>query len=286
LAKVDVNGIGIAYDIIGDGKKNIAITAGGRFSKDTPGLRELAGELAAGGDYRVLIWDRVSCGESDINFDGQTESIMNADAFAGLLRALDYKHALLVGGSAGSRVSLMTAIRHPDLVSGLFLLWISGGPIGLATLAMHYCAENALVAEHQGMEAVANLPAWQEQVTRNPGNRARILAQDPDTFVATMQRWADSFFPKSAAPVPGLDPAELAAIKVPTVILRSGKSDLHHTRETSEALHQMMPGSQLREPPWPDNEWTEGGKRADRSLFRSWPQLAPQILELAGTIKS
>jgi pimeloyl-ACP methyl ester carboxylesterase len=153
-------------------------------------------------------------------------------------------------------------------------------------LAMHYCAENALVAESQGMEAVANLPAWQEQVTRNPGNRARILAQDPDKFVATMQRWADSFFPKSAAPVPGLDPAELAAIKVPTVILRSGKSDLHHTRETSEALHKMMPGSQLREPPWPDNEWTEGGKRADRSLFRSWPQLAPQILELAGTIKS
>jgi pimeloyl-ACP methyl ester carboxylesterase len=284
LAKVDVNGIGIAYDIIGDGKKNIAITAGGRFSKDTPGLRELAAELVAGGDYRVLIWDRVNCGESDINFDGQTESIMNADAFAGLLRALDYKNALLVGGSAGSRVSLMTAIRHPDLVSGLFLLWISGGPIGLATLAMHYCAENALVAESQGMEAVANLPAWQEQVTRNPGNRARILAQDPDKFVATMQRWADSFFPKSDAPVPGLNPDELAALKIPVVVLRSGKSDLHHTRATSEALAKMIPGSQLREPPWPDNEWTEGGKRADRSLFRSWPQLAPQILELARTL--
>jgi len=100
-----------------------------------------------------------------------------------------------------------------------------------------------------------------------------------------MQRWADSFFPKSSAPVPGLDPDQLAAIKVPTVILRSGKSDLHHTRETSEALHKMMPGSQLREPPWPDDEWTQGGKRADRSLFRSWPQLAPQILELAATIK-
>ena len=135
------------------------------------------------------------------------------------------------------------------------------------------------------MEAVANLPSWQEQVTRNPGNRARILAQDPDKFVATMQRWADSFFPKSSAPVPGLNPDDLAAIKVPTVVLRSGKSDLHHTRETSEALARMIPGSQLREPPWPDTEWNDGRHRKDFSLFRSWPKLAPQILELAATLK-
>ncbi|MBV9559807.1 MAG: alpha/beta hydrolase, partial [Bradyrhizobium sp.] len=95
MAKVDVNGLSIAYDIIGSGTKNIAITAGGRFSKDTPGLRELAAELVKGGDYRVLVWDRVNCGESDISFDAPTESIMNADAFAALLRALDYKNALL-----------------------------------------------------------------------------------------------------------------------------------------------------------------------------------------------
>jgi pimeloyl-ACP methyl ester carboxylesterase len=205
--------------------------------------------------------------------------------FGKLIRQLDLGPIALAGGSAGSRVSLMTAIRHPDLVSGLFLLWISGGPIGLATLAMHYCAGSALTAEMEGMEAVADLPEWKEQITRNPGNRARILAQDPAKFVATMQRWAESFFPKSSAPVPGLNPDELAKIKVPTVVLRSGKSDLHHTRATSEALAQMVPGSQLREPPWPDTEWNDGRHRKDFSLFRSWPQLAPQILELAATLK-
>lgn len=283
MPKVDVNGIGIAYDIIGDGEKTIAITAGGRFSKDTPGLRELATLLAEAG-YKALIWDRVNCGESDMNFDGETESIMNADALAGLLKALDFGPTLLVGGSAGSRVSLMTAIRHPDRVSGLFLLWISGGPIGLATLAYHYCHGSAIAAKMGGMEAVAELPEWQEQVTRNPGNRARILVQDPEKFVATMQHWADSFIPKSDAPVPGVDPGELAALKMPVVVLRSGKSDVHHPRVTSEALAGMIPGSQLKEPPWPDNEWNEGGKRADNSRFRSWPQLAPQIIELAKTL--
>ncbi len=283
MPKVDVNGIGIAYDIIGEGEKTVALTAGGRFSKDTPGLRELAGILAENG-YKALIWDRVNCGESDVNFDGETESLMNADALAGLLKALDFGPTLLVGGSAGSRVSLMTALRHPEQVSGLLLLWISGGAIGLGTLAYHYCHGSALAAAMDGMEAVADLPEWQEQVTRNPGNRARFLAQDPDTFIATMERWADSFFPKSDAPVPGVDPDQLAALKIPVVVLRSGKSDIHHPRRTSEALAGMIPGADLQEPPWPDNEWNEGGKRPDNSLFRSWPKLASQILELGKKI--
>ena len=284
MPKVDINGIGIAYDIIGEGDKTIAITAGGRFSKDTPGLRELATSLAGAG-YKALIWDRVNCGESDINFDGETESLMNADTLAGLLRALNFGPTLLVGGSAGSRVSLMTAIRNPDLVSGLLLLWISGGPLGLSTLAMFYHHESALAAKMDGMAGVANLPEWREQVTRNPGNRARFLAMDPEKFVDTMQRWAFSFYPKSDAPVPGLDPAQLAKIKVPVMVLRSGKSDIHHTRETSEALAAMIAGSQLVEPPWPDNEWNEGFREPDNSRrFASFEKLAPMVIEFAKTI--
>jgi pimeloyl-ACP methyl ester carboxylesterase len=192
---------------------------------------------------------------------------------------------LLVGGSAGSRVTLLTAIRHPQVVSGLFLLWITGGIIGLASLATHYCAANAVMARAYGMEAVAKLPEWEESITRNPGNRARILAQDPDKFVKTMERWADSFFPKSDAPVPGLNPDELAAFKFPVVVLRSGYSDLYHTRETSEALVTMIPTAELQEPPWADDEWNQrmmGG--GEPGLFRSWPKLAPQILELAKKI--
>lgn len=284
MAKIDVNGVGIGYDIIGDGEKTIAITAGGRFPRDTPGLPELAKLLVDAG-YKTLLWDRVNCGESDVNFDGETESIMNADALGGLLRALDFGPTLLVGGSAGSRVSLMTAIRNPDLVSGLLLLWISGGPLGLATLAMFYNHESALAAKMDGMEGVINLPEWQVQIARNPGNRERFLAWNPEDFVAVMQRWADSFIPKSKAPVPGLDPDQLAAIKVPVIVLRSGKSDIHHPRETSEALAGMIPGSQLREPPWPDNEWNEGFREPDNSRrFASFEKLAPMVIEFAKSL--
>lgn len=282
MPRVDVDGIGIAYDIIGDGDRRIAITAGGRYSKDAPGLRELAGELAEAG-FKVLIWDRVNCGESDLNFTGDTESLMNADAFAGLLRAIDFGPALLVGGSAGSRVSLLTAIRHPDLVSGLFLLWISGGAIGLALLAVYYHHDSALAAVTGGMEKVAALPMWKEQIERNPANRDRILKQDPKAFVATMQRWAQSFSPKSEAPVPGLTPEELALIKIPTVVLRSGNSDLCHPRETSEALAGMIPGAQLLPPPWGEDEWNENTEKGDEvgHPFGRWPLLSPMILDHA-----
>jgi len=95
---IGIDGIDIAYDIIGDGQRPAVITPGGRFSKDTPGVRALAEKLAEGG-LRVLIWDRPNCGESAVSFAGPSESRMNADVQAGLLRALRLSRALLVGGS-------------------------------------------------------------------------------------------------------------------------------------------------------------------------------------------
>jgi pimeloyl-ACP methyl ester carboxylesterase len=282
MAKVTVNGLEIAYEIIGSGSQTIAITCGGRFSKDAPGLRELAQKLAEGG-YKVLIWDRINTGESDISFDAETESILNADALAGLLRAIDFGPTLLMGGSAGARVSMMVAIRDPDVVSGLFLMTISGGALGLGFLAAFYHMESALAAETGGMEAVANAPTWTEQMARNPRNRQKMLSQDRDQFVETMKRWADAFFPKSECPVPGLTPEDLAKIKVPTFVVRSDKSDVHHTRETSETVARMIPGAVLIESPWGEGGWNkalvqEGG------IFKLWPDLAPQISELAKSL--
>jgi pimeloyl-ACP methyl ester carboxylesterase len=282
LAKrVTVNGLSIEYELIGKGAP-VVITPGGRFSKETPGVRELAEVLAQSGK-QVLIWDRPNCGGSDVSFDGESESRLNADTLAGLLRTLGLAPALLVGGSAGSRVSLMTAERHAAVVSKLFILWISGGPIGLATLIQTYCSPSANAANRGGMEAVAALPDWAEVVKRNPGNRKRFLSQDAERFIETMQRWGGSFFPAPGSPVPGMSPESFRAIRVPTMVLRSGKSDLAHTRKTSEDVHAMIPGSILAEPPWPDNEWNmRGAARAKgEGLFQNWPKLAPQILEFA-----
>ncbi len=280
MSTIEIGGIGISYEIMGQGERTAVITPGGRFSKDTPGVRPLAERLAAGG-LRVLIWDRPNCGESDICFDGPSESIQNADTLCGLLRALDFGPTLLVGGSGGARESLLAAIRHPDMVDRLFLLWISGGAIGLATLPSFYCADSAIAAAMNGMEAVANLPGWKEQVTRNPANRDRLLQQDVPAFIEKMQAWSWAFFPKDGSPVPGLVPSDLKALDMPVMVLRSGRSDVHHTRETSEAVHALIPGAQIAEPPWGDREWIERleASTKEEGLFARWPLLAPQILD-------
>ncbi len=283
MPRASVDGMELAYQIIGDGRRTAVITPGGRFSKDTPGVKALSERLAEKG-LRVLIWDRPNCGESDLSFQGESESSMHADALAGLLRALDLAPALLVGGSAGSRVSLLTAIRNPDVVERLFLLWISGGAVGLASLAFYYCHESLAAAAIGGMDAVAALPGWKEQITRNPRARETLLRLDAATFVEIMKKWASGYFPRENSPVPGLLPSELGLLKMPVMVLRSGSSDFHHPRETSEAVHELIPGSRIAEPPWGDREWIERLQAAagGEGLFARWPLLAPQILQFAG----
>jgi pimeloyl-ACP methyl ester carboxylesterase len=278
MAKIDINGIGIGYEVIGNGSRTAVITPGGRFSMRTPGIRDLAAELAKNG-MKVLIWDRPNCGESDACFEGESESILNADTLAALLKNLNLAPALVIGGSAGSRVSLIAAHRHPEVVRKLALVWISGGWTGLASLANVYCGNALVAARMGGMEAVIKDSWWQETIELNPTNRQRLLSQDVDAFCDTMQRWAKSFYPEEGSPVPGLLPKDFAAMKMPVLVFRSGHSDPHHPRQTSDEVHALIPGSQLVEPPWGDREWIERMLDAKNGLFRRYPLLAPQILE-------
>lgn len=283
MPTVDIDGTTIAYDVVGDVGPPWVITPGGRFSKDVPGIRELAEELAAHGQ-RVLIWDRPNTGASDICFAGASESEMQADKLAGLLRALDMAPAVIVGGSGGARVSLLTAARHPDVAQKLAMLWISGGVYGLMLLGVHYCGESIRVAWRRGMDAVVALPEWAEVLERNPGNRERFLALDPREFIATLERWMLVYCPDADATVPGISDTALGKLDVPTLVLRSGVLDPHHTRATSERVAELIPGAQIVEPPWGDDEWNERGDAAREgtgALFERWPLLAPQLLRFA-----
>lgn len=282
MARIEVNGLTLGYEVLGEEGPAWVITPGGRFSKEEPGVRELAEEIAAAGN-RVLIWDRPNCGESDVCFEGPTESDMQADALAGLLRRLELAPAVIFGGSGGARVSLLAAAKHPDVAAALAVVWISGGVFGLMVLAVHYCGASLEAAWTGGMEAVAALPEWSEVISRNPANRERFLAQDRHRFIETMERWMLAYCPRPGQHVPGL-PDDLArSITVPTLVFRSGESDAYHTRATSEAIASLIPNARLVEPPWPDTEWVDGQRRRARGEqagpFERWPLLAPQLLE-------
>ncbi|MGA7418093.1 MAG: alpha/beta hydrolase [Acidimicrobiales bacterium] len=283
MATVKIEGATISYEVIGDGGQPWVLTPGGRFSKDTPGLRQLA-EALAGAGKQVLIWDRPNTGASDVVFTGPSESEMQADRLAGLLQALDMAPAVIFGGSGGSRVSLLTAARHPEVAAGLAMVWISGGTYGLMGLAIVYCGESIRVAWRGGLEAVVELPEWQEVLERNPANRERFLSLDPRAFIETLERWMRVYCPDPHELVPGMPDDQYGKVTVPTLVFRSGASDPHHTRATSERLHELMVGSQLAEPPWGDDEWnlrSDAARGGTGFLFERWPLLAPQLLDFA-----
>jgi len=285
MTTADIAGRRLGYDVIGRGRPWI-LTPGGRFSRDTPGVRELATELSRHG-HQVVIWDRPNTGESDVCFEGASESEMQADALADLLRHLELGPTIIVGGSGGARVSLLAAARHPDLAAGLAMLWISGGIYGLLQLAMVYGGESFRASWTGGMEAVLELPEWQEALERNPRNRQIILGQDREEFIATMERWMAVYCPDPSSTVPGLSDADLSELDLPAVVFRSGTSDPHHTRATSEKVASMIPGARLLEPPWSDTEWVErmaAAQGGEGGLFERWPLLAPQLLSFAATV--
>lgn len=281
MPSATVNGLEIAYDVIGDGEP-WALTPGGRFSKDVPGVRELAAELGRSGK-RVLVWDRPNTGASEVCFEGDSESAMQADALAGLLRQLDMAPAVIAGGSGGARVSLLTAARHPDVARAVAVWWISGGTYGLMSLGVHYCGNSILAAWQKGMDAVAELPEWAEVLDRNPRNRPKLLAQERKEFIGCLERWMEAYCPRSDELVPGLPDAEARELELPALVFRSGESDPHHTRATSERLAALLSASRMVEPPWGDTEWNERTSAAARGegLFSRWPLLAPQLVDWA-----
>ena len=277
----ELDGMEIAYSLVGEGQPWV-LTPGGRFPRDVGGLPEMARALADTG-RQVLTWDRPNCGESSVAFSGRSESEVQADALGSLLRHLDLGPTVIAGGSGGARVSLLAAARNPDATAGLAMWWISGGVPGLLQLANYYCMPSADAAWHGGMEAVVALDQWQETIAANPRNRDRFLAIDRQEFLDVMDRWALAYCPCDDALVPGLDAADIERLTAPILVFRSGQSDMSHTRATSIGLAEGLPGAELVEPPWGDDEWNERRDAIETtgSLFVRWPLLVTQLVEWA-----
>jgi pimeloyl-ACP methyl ester carboxylesterase len=276
---LDINGGQIVYELLGEGDP-LVLTPGGRFSMEYPGVRPLAEKLAD--HYQVLLWDRPNTGKSDVKFTGDSESQMHADDLATLLQTLDLAPAILVGGSAGSRLSLVTALRHPEVARKLVVWWMSGGVFGTMYLAMNYILPVIAAALVGGMPAVADLPMWAETIAANPSNRERLLAMDTQEFIDIQKRWLTAYIPDTEAPVPGLKEEQLAAIAAPTLIFRSGNEDEYHPESLSLELHRLIPGSVLIDPPWGEDEWNRVKRLSvagKGNFFDEWPHLAPMILD-------
>jgi pimeloyl-ACP methyl ester carboxylesterase len=281
VARRAIDGVELEYDLLGPaGAPAVAITPGGRFSKEATGVPQLGQTLAEAG-LRVLLWDRPNCGASDLHFVGPSESGMQASFLVKLIRALDLGPTTLVAGSAGARISLFAAREDPVAISRLVLCWISGGLVSMMRLGSYYCCEPAEEAALKGMEAVAAMPIWTQQLASNPRNRDYMLGFDRQAFIAQMDLWAAGYIPSPYSPVGGMSKEEFGKLTMPAMILRGSPRDLYHPAWVCEQVAELMPNARLVDPPWPLDIFAE--RMTDgKGLFSDWPLLAPQVIDFIG----
>ncbi len=249
MPKVKIDGLEIAYEIMGSGTP-IVWLQGARSPRRL--MRPIAEPLSR--QYRCLIYDRRNCGESDILIAGdKSEQEIWADELASLLRELDLAPAYLGGWSAGCRVALLAAIRHPEVVRGLLLGWVTGGQEAAQRLAHEYYGQFIEAAEDGGMEAVTKTPFFSDRIKANASNEQRLLSMSSGQFIDTMRGWERYFSEAGDLPVIGATEAELAAIQAPTCIVAG--DDAVHPTKAAEALHRILPDSEYHAPPIPRAEF-------------------------------
>ncbi len=249
MATALINGCNIWYEMAGSGQA-IVFTPGGR----SPGsmMSTIANEMSS--DYLTVIHDRRNCGASDVIIAGEgSDQEIWADDMAEMIRQLNIGPAYLSGWSSGCRLSILTAIRYPELVKGLLLGWVTGGATAAERLAYQYYGQFIEAAEAGGMEAVSATEFFAERIAQNPGNREKLLNMDPGEFISVMSRWSTFFTEGAHLPVIGATEEELGAIKVPTVIVAG--NDEVHTLTAAQNLHRLLPQSEFHDPPISTDEW-------------------------------
>jgi pimeloyl-ACP methyl ester carboxylesterase len=274
-----VDGCELHYELLGDGPV-VALTPGGRLGGAA--VRSTAELLAE--HHRVLLWDRRNAGASSVWFGMSPEQLVWADDLADLLRRLQLAPAVLVGASAGARVSYLTAVRHPDVAAGLAVWSVSGGPYASQYLGYQYHVPFIEAALGGGMPAVVELPFFRERIDANPSNRERILSTPADRFVAAVRSWNESFYWRPDCPVIAATAKELRTITCPTLVF-DGNDDVH-THEAAVALHGLVGGSELAALPWTAEEWLDHFVRRRGVVMDLYPRLVPTVVEFLRRVEA
>lgn len=236
-----VNGATIRYRVLGDDGPWVALSPGGRGGMDAI---EALGERMATAGHRVLLHDRRNCGASDLVLEGdEPEYQIWADDLHALLGQLDARPAWIGGSSSGARLALTYALTYPESVDGLLLMRVTGGPFPADRLSRMYYGQYIEAARAGGMEAVCETDHFRERLAQRPDQRDVLLSMDVERFVANMEHWRRFFSEGADLPVIGVTPQQIDLVTMPTLIVPG--NDNTHSRVTGEALHDLMPDSEL-----------------------------------------
>jgi len=214
---------------------------------------------------------------------------MRAETLRGLLGKLGVERCIIAGGSGGARDSMLTTMLYPELVEKLVVWNIVGGIYGSFVLGSFYIIPSILAVRGTGMDGVIKVAEWRDRIEENPNNKQRFLDFDKDEFLKVMLRWLNAFVSKPGQTIPGVPDEMFDRIQVPTLIIRGGENDMDHPKRTSLEVSCLIKGSELIDPPWPEDAWERAseeraaGKVQRFNMFDTWVQAAPAIHEFLGS---
>ncbi|MFM8547207.1 MAG: alpha/beta fold hydrolase [Betaproteobacteria bacterium] len=250
MAFTKVRGLRMRYEVVGDRGPWVALVTGGRRGYDE--FAPLAGRIARHG-FRVVLHDRRNTGATDIVIDGELpEETLWLDDLLALLAQLNATPAFIGGSSAGARTAMRFYLRHPAVVKGLLLMRVTGGAFAAGRLPGMYYGQFIKLAREGGMAAVCGHEQYQERIAANPPMRERLMAMPVEHYIAVMTRWMDAFVAGTHLPIMGMTEAELASIKVPTVVIPG--NDLTHASASGILAAKLIPGSRLHLLPITDQD--------------------------------
>lgn len=261
-----INGLDINYEIIGDDGPTVTLTTGGRrgYAEFVPLARRIAAE-----GFRVFLHDRRNTGASQISFDGdEVEEVVWADDLHALLAQHDALPAYVGGSSAGARTSILFCLRHPEAVSGLLLMRVTGGPFAAERLPENYYGQFIKIAKEGGMAAICATDQYKERFAENPANLDVLMNMDPDRYIAVLSRWLDLFVAGAHLPVMGVTPEQLASIKAPAIVIPG--NDNTHSSASGRIAQESIPGSELHELPITDQD-------VPLIPYEGWSSYEPEI---------
>jgi pimeloyl-ACP methyl ester carboxylesterase len=243
-------GVAIHYEVTGEAGPWVALVTGGR--RGFAEFRPLARKLADRG-FRVLLHDRRNTGASDVLIAGEEgEEEIWADDLVLLLGRLDALPAFVGGTSSGARLSMLTYLRHPQAVRALLLMRVTGGAFAAGRLPDMYYGQFIEAAKQGGMAAVCATEQYQERIAANPANRDRLMAMDPQQYIAVMQHWLAIFNRGPRAPVLGMAEEAMRSIRVPTLVVPG--NDNTHSSANGLAAARIIPGAELFRLPIEDQD--------------------------------
>jgi len=260
MAEAQVCGVTLTYEIVGDRGPWIALTPGSRRSYDE--LVPLAKLFALQG-YRVLLHDRRNCGRSEVGIEAHgSEHEIWADDLDALCRQIGAVPVYAGGASAGARLALLFALRHPATVKGLLLWRVTGGQHAAQKLAHQYYGSFAELAKAGGMAAVCASEHFGAGIKERPSNRDRLMAMTPEAFIGVMNIWRENFLKAADLPVVGATEEQLRGLKIPVCII-SG-NDKVHTPSAARKAAALIAGSEFHD--------DVVAKRPDEDLLEEWDQ--------------